>query len=122
MARRARRPVHGFLRGRRDEHDQVRRVLSEPKAFAHAPRARADHWEAAGAEVHDRAVQNGIDKEPMALGRYEAETGEIVTRVGFLSHNELMAGCSLDAAIMERTGSSASWKARHRRARRILST
>lgn len=46
------------------------------------------------------AVQNGVDKEPLALGRYEAETGEIVTRVGFLSHNELMAGCSLDAAIM----------------------
>jgi hypothetical protein len=46
------------------------------------------------------ALQNGIDKEPFALGRYEAETGEILTRVGFLSHNELMAGCSLDAAIM----------------------
>lgn len=48
------------------------------------------------------ALQNGIDKEPMALGRYEAETGEIVTRVGFIKHNELMAGCSLDAAIMLR--------------------
>lgn len=46
------------------------------------------------------AVQNGIDKEPLALARYEAETGEILTRVGFLSHNELMVGCSLDAAIM----------------------
>jgi YqaJ-like recombinase protein len=46
------------------------------------------------------AVQNGIDKEPVALGRYEAETGEILTRVGFLSHNEVLAGCSLDAAIM----------------------
>lgn len=47
------------------------------------------------------AVQNGIDKEPLALGRYEAETGEILTRVGFLSHNEMLVGCSLDAAIMK---------------------
>lgn len=48
------------------------------------------------------AVQHGIDKEPLAFGRYEAETGEILTRTGFLSHNEVLAGCSLDAAIMDR--------------------
>jgi hypothetical protein len=48
------------------------------------------------------AVQHGIDKEPVALGCYEARAGEILTQIGFLSHNEIMAGCSLDAAIMER--------------------
>lgn len=46
------------------------------------------------------AVQHGVDQEPVALGRYEAETGEILTRVGFLSRNDLAAGCSLDAAIL----------------------
>lgn len=47
-----------------------------------------------------KAMQNGIDKEPMALARYEAESGEIVERTGFLQHTEILAGCSLDAAIM----------------------
>jgi YqaJ-like viral recombinase domain len=47
-----------------------------------------------------KAMQNGIDKEPMALARYEAESGEILERPGFLRHTELLAGCSLDAAII----------------------
>jgi hypothetical protein len=46
------------------------------------------------------AVQHGIDHEPAALARYEAESGEILERPGFLQHNEVMAGCSLDAALM----------------------
>lgn len=48
------------------------------------------------------AVQHGRDMEPAAYGRYEAMSGEILTRTGFLSHNEVMAGCSLDAAVVER--------------------
>lgn len=52
-------------------------------------------------EFTTAAVQHGINKEPAALGHYEAETGEILTRVGFLSHNEVLAGCSLDAAIYQ---------------------
>lgn len=46
------------------------------------------------------AMQHGIDHEPMALARYEAESGEILERPGFLRHTEIMAGCSLDAAVM----------------------
>lgn len=46
------------------------------------------------------AMQHGIDKEPMALARYEAESGLILARPGFLQHTEVLAGCSLDAAIM----------------------
>lgn len=50
------------------------------------------------------AVQHGIDKEPIAFARYEAQTGDILERVGFLSLGPVMAGCSLDAFISGRTG------------------
>lgn len=49
-------------------------------------------------------VQRGIDLEPVALSRYEAETGEFLERVGFLSLGSIMAGCSLDAFIDGRKG------------------
>jgi putative phage-type endonuclease len=41
-------------------------------------------------------MQRGIALEPFAFARYEAVTGLLVRRTGFLSHNEYMAGCSLD--------------------------
>jgi predicted phage-related endonuclease len=50
------------------------------------------------------AIQHGIDHEPAALARYEAETGEILERVGFLSYNEVLAGCSLDSFVCGRKG------------------
>ena len=42
------------------------------------------------------AMQAGIDREDAALAAYEAITGDLVTKSGFLAHTELMAGCSLD--------------------------
>jgi len=48
------------------------------------------------------AMQHGIEKEPMALARHEATSGLILTTPGFLRHTEVFAGCSLDAAFMER--------------------
>lgn len=50
------------------------------------------------------AVQHGIDCEPEAFGRYEAETGEFTERVGFLSLGPVMAGCSLDSFVNSRRG------------------
>ena len=50
------------------------------------------------------AVQHGIDKEPIAVARYEAETGEVLETVGFLSLGPVMAGCSLDSFIGDRKG------------------
>lgn len=47
-----------------------------------------------------KAMQNGIDKEPLACARYEAESGEILDHPGFLQHSNALAGCSLDAAII----------------------
>jgi predicted phage-related endonuclease len=55
-------------------------------------------------EFTTAAVQHGIDMEPAAFGRYEAETGEILERVGFLSLGGVMAGCSLDAFVCGRRG------------------
>lgn len=42
---------------------------------------------------------HGVETEGEALAAYEEETGEIVTRVGFLSHDTLMAGCSPDGKV-----------------------
>lgn len=46
-----------------------------------------------------RVTQTGIETEPMALGTYEARTGNIVERTGFLSMGPLMVGCSLDGHV-----------------------
>jgi predicted phage-related endonuclease len=50
------------------------------------------------------AVQHGIESEAAAFARYEAETGEILEAVGFLSLGPVMAGCSLDSFICGRKG------------------
>lgn len=55
-------------------------------------------------EFTTAAVQHGIDHEDGALARYEAETGEILERVGFLRHDVLMVGCSLDSFVCGRQG------------------
>ena len=45
------------------------------------------------------AMQAGIDREPLAFAAYEALTGDIAQRSGFLSHVEHWAGCSLDGHL-----------------------
>ena len=45
------------------------------------------------------AMQAGIDREADAFAAYEALTGDMAIRTGFLSHKSLMAGCSLDGHI-----------------------
>lgn len=49
-------------------------------------------------------VQRGRDLEPMAFAAYEAETGNIVRRTGFLRMTDFLAGCSLDGDINEFEG------------------
>lgn len=46
-----------------------------------------------------QAMQDGIEREPIALARYEMLTGITVQQVGFCSHDDLMAGCSPDGLI-----------------------
>lgn len=50
------------------------------------------------------AMQRGIDMEPMAFAAYEALTGDMVTRTGFLAHTTHQAGCSLDGHVGNFTG------------------
>lgn len=44
-------------------------------------------------------MQRGIDLEPFAFAAYEAGTGDMVRKTGFLAADNLMCGCSLDGDI-----------------------
>lgn len=45
------------------------------------------------------AMQRGIELEPQAFAAYEALTGAVAVRTGFLAHNTLAVGCSLDGHV-----------------------
>jgi len=45
------------------------------------------------------AMQHGIDCEPAARMAYEVETGDVVMESGFLQHDTLPAGCSIDGYV-----------------------
>ena len=48
-------------------------------------------------------IKDGIEREPLARAAYQQVTDEVVVTTGFLQHNTLMTGCSLDGHI-ERNG------------------
>lgn len=50
------------------------------------------------------AVQRGIDAEASAFRAYEARTGQMVKRAGFLAHTSLAAGSSLDGYVGDFAG------------------
>lgn len=45
------------------------------------------------------AMQRGMDLEPAAFAAYEARTGLVAQRTGFLAHTTLAIGCSLDGHV-----------------------
>jgi hypothetical protein len=49
-------------------------------------------------------MQRGTELEPAAFVAYEAETGAIVRRTGFIQAADLMIGCSLDGDVDNLTG------------------
>lgn len=51
-----------------------------------------------------RDMERGTELEPAAFRAYEALTGEVVTRTGFLSHDTLPIGCSLDGHLGDFAG------------------
>lgn len=51
-----------------------------------------------------REMERGSALEPDAFAAYEAKTGELVDRVGFLQHAVLMAGCSPDGVLGDYDG------------------
>jgi hypothetical protein len=50
-------------------------------------------------EYENFDMRRGRELEPLALAAYEVETGNLVSQTGFLSHNELLIGCSLDGHV-----------------------
>lgn len=46
-------------------------------------------------------MQRGIDLEPQARTAYEFRTGRLVSEVGFIQHDTLMAGCSPDGFVRD---------------------
>jgi hypothetical protein len=44
-------------------------------------------------------MQRGTDLEPEAFAAYEAETGVLVRRTGFIALDHMMIGCSLDGDV-----------------------
>lgn len=44
-------------------------------------------------------MQRGIDLEAAAIAAYEARSGRLVYRSGYLAHDMLPAGCSLDGSV-----------------------
>lgn len=46
-----------------------------------------------------RVTTQGAETEPLALGIYEARSGNIVERTGFLSCGAIPLGCSLDGSV-----------------------
>jgi putative phage-type endonuclease len=49
-------------------------------------------------------MQRGIELEPKAFAAYEALTGSVAVRTGFIAHATHMAGCSLDGHVDGFTG------------------
>ena len=50
------------------------------------------------------AMLRGIECEPLAFSAYESLTGNVAHRTGFLAHNTLAIGCSLDGHIGDFAG------------------
>jgi len=50
------------------------------------------------------AMQRGIDLEPAAVAAYEAETGYMVRKTGFVVLDDTPLGCSLDGDVQNMTG------------------
>lgn len=48
-----------------------------------------------------KEMQRGIDLEPAALGAHEADTGALLSRVGFVERTDRAIGCSPDAVVFE---------------------
>ena len=50
-------------------------------------------------EFQSQAMKDGIDREADAFAAYEALTGDLLERTGFLAHTDLLAGGSLDGHL-----------------------
>lgn len=51
-----------------------------------------------------RAIQQGIEREPLARARFEEQTGHLVEEVSFIRLNHMPAGCSPDGLVDDDAG------------------
>lgn len=51
-----------------------------------------------------KEMQRGIDLEATVVGEYEALTGSIIEKTGFISEDDKLVGCSLDGYVDNLTG------------------
>lgn len=56
-------------------------------------------WQSQEDAFVNAAMQRGVECEPLAFAAYEAQTGQMVQRTGFLAHLTHQAGCSLDGHV-----------------------
>lgn len=49
-------------------------------------------------------IERGIELEPAAVAAYEIESGNFISRVGFVAHDDILAGYSPDGVIREFEG------------------
>lgn len=57
-----------------------------------------------GKDFQSEAMEEGLRLEPECIFAYEKHTGQLVNRVGFLSHDTLMAGASIDGYVDDFVG------------------
>lgn len=88
-------------------------VMAKNKTAGEAATRRDYRWELLTERLTGRPVESYINKamewgtanEPLAREAYEAETGELVQRVGFILHpDHETIGCSPDMLVGERGG------------------
>jgi predicted phage-related endonuclease len=60
--------------------------------------------QSAESDFVSKEMQRGIDLEGAARAAYEAATGHLVRPVGFVAHDDLLAGCSPDGEVKGFTG------------------
>jgi hypothetical protein len=84
-----------FMQGRTKGSESItKRDLRIRLALEHLSKRTLD-----GDTYRSADMQYGTDREPDARLAYEAHTGQLVREAGFLLHNELRTGCSLDGYI-----------------------
>jgi putative phage-type endonuclease len=82
-----------FAKGRGSEEAAARRDLRTKLAIERLTGAPQED------EYQNDAMRRGVELEPEAFGAYEAAAGELLERTGFLSHDDLLIGCSLDGHV-----------------------
>lgn len=82
-----------FAKGRGNDEAAARRDLRTKLAIERLTGVPQED------DYQNADMRRGVELEPEAFGAYEAAAGEMLDRTGFLSHNEMLIGCSLDGHV-----------------------